>query len=292
MGFSGIRVALFYAVTHPAHALPRAPAARDAHPTMKTPAFRLTALALAFAAQGAVAYEYNVDLKNTGSTTAYDVAVVLDDNETITSTFDGYGSGTLAGLFYDVQTSHPAPNRTVIHWMNMNAADDAIPPGKTIHVGWSSQDCNSKVVDMYWTTKSHARLRDSVLHNVTHNQTYTTGRFPVIDLTNTLSTQSHVRVTDVRFAVVDSPLDLGALSTMNVDLMKSLRPVKQGSFVMAPGQSVRFEIPVNVRPGQSIITVYTTSDGVQGATANQGSSAVNFMQRPVGDGGGHGGGGC
>lgn len=282
---------LVFRVMSPAHALQRSPAAHGELPTMKTPAFRLSALALALATQGALAYEYNVDLKNTGTTTAYDVAVVLSGNETLASTFNGYQGGPLDGYFTDVQESHPASGDTIIHWMNIDGMDSPIPPGRTIHIGWSTQDCDSAVKDMYWTTKSHGRLSNSVLHNVTHNLTYVSGRPPIIDFNNVMEAQVAIRVRDVRFAVVDAPLKLEALSSVNAALMKSLRSVKEGAFVLAPGERVSFTVPVALKEGQSLITVYSTGDVLQGATSatNQGADSLHFMQRPVG-GGGHGNG--
>ncbi|WP_158623826.1 hypothetical protein [Corallococcus llansteffanensis] len=247
---------------------------------------------LALAAQSAAAYDKNVDLKNTGTTTAYDVAVVLNGTETVTATFDGYTYGPLIGHFTQRTVTPLASGDTVIHWMNIDGIDAPIPPGKTIHVGWSTSDCTSQVKDMYWTTKAHGRLRNSVILDVRNNLTYTTGGFPIIDLTNVLEAQVNIRIRDVRFVVVDSPLPLEALSTMNDKLMAQLRPVSEGSFVLSPGKSARFEIPVAVKEGQSLLTVYTTSpDEAQGAVSSlQSAEATHFMQRPVvGGGGGCGG---
>ncbi|MCY1032092.1 hypothetical protein OV207_11535 [Corallococcus sp. BB11-1] len=263
---------------------------------MKTFSFRMSALMLALAAQGATAFEYNVDLENTGTTTAYDIAVVLSGTENITRTFDGYTSGALAGRF-DAPTFTPtASGDTVIHWMNMDGWDAPIPPGKVIHVGWSSADCSSQIKDMYWTNKSHGRLRNSVIKNLTHNIVYTTGRFPDVVLTNHQAHDAAVLVRDVRFAVVDGALPLEALSSMNVELLQMLRPVKEGSFTVAPGQEVRLSVPVEVQPGQSLIAVWSTGgDEAQGAVSTpnavQGARALHFMQRPNNPGG-HDGSGC
>ncbi|RYZ42650.1 MAG: hypothetical protein EOO71_07015 [Myxococcaceae bacterium] len=264
---------------------------------MKTFGFRMSALMLALAAQGATAFEYNVDLQNTGTTTAYDVAIVLSGAETITRTFDGYSSGVLAGHFDPPTATPTSSGDTVIHWMNMDGVDAPIPPGKTIHVGWSSQDCASQIKDMYWTSKSHGRLRNSTIKNLTHNIVYNTGRFPDVVLTNTQAHDTAVLVRDVRFAVVDGSLPLEGLSSMNLELMQTLRPLKQGgTFVVAPGQQLRLQIPVEVQPGQSLIAVWTTGgDEAQGAVSTpdavQGARALHFMQRPNNPGG-HDGSGC
>lgn len=259
---------------------------------MKNFGLRMSALMLALAAQGASAYEKNIDLKNTGTTTAYDVAVVLTGPETITSTFDGYTYGPLIGYFTQRTVTPTASGDTVIHWMDIDGLNTPIPPGKTIHVGWTTSDCKSQVKDIYWTNKEHGRLRNSTILDVRNNITYSTGRFPVIDMTYVMEAPVNIRIQDVRFLVVDDALPLEALSTMNEELMARLQPVKEGSFVLAPGQSVRFELPVEVREGQSVLTVYTTSpDEAQGAVSSflQSAQAVHFLQRPVINNGGCGG---
>ncbi|MCP3139475.1 hypothetical protein [Pyxidicoccus xibeiensis] len=241
---------------------------------MRKIALRLSGLALLLGAQGAAAYDYNCDLTNAGGTTAYDIAVVLSGTENITSTFDGYSDGSfLHGHFHNVTHTPTAAGDTVIHWMNMEGNDSPIPPGKTIHVGWQSEDCKSTIKDMYWTDKYHRRIRGSVVHDTSHGIFYRDSRWPVLNLGNWLETRVPITVRNLRFAVVPRALPLAALASNNRELVASLRPVSDAAITLAPGQEVSVAIPAAVEPDQAVVAFFET--GLEGSAARVG----NFVQQ-------------
>ncbi|MBU8898616.1 hypothetical protein KRR26_23680 [Corallococcus sp. M34] len=253
---------------------------------MKSLGMKLSGLAFLLAAQGAAAYDYNVDLRNTGTTTAYDVAVVLDGAETVTNTFDGYGSGAWDGYFYDVSNQPTADGNTVIHWQNMWGNNSPIPPGDQIHVGWSTSDCHSTIKDMYWTSKTGGRIRGSVILNVSTGISYPTPTRPVIRFDHIYATEVAVRMelTNVRFAVVNQGLSLEGLTSANQELMAQLRPLGQGRFTLDPGQSISLDVPATVNAGQALVVVYDTGAtaakaGLAAAAASASSAlATHFTQ--------------
>ncbi|MFP2926820.1 hypothetical protein ACLESO_16790 [Pyxidicoccus sp. 3LG] len=247
---------------------------------MRKLALRLSGLALLLGAQSAAAYDFNCDLRNVGGTAAYDIAVVLEGSETITSTFDGYTYGALQGYFHDVTQTPTASGDTVIHWMNMEGNNSPIVPGKTIHVGWQTEDCKSTIKDMYWTDYFHNRIRGSVVHDTKHGIFYRDSRWPFLNLGNWMQTKVPVTVRNVRFAVVPQALPLSALASNNQELMARLSPPSDAVISLAPGQEVFVQIPVAVQPGQALVTFFET--GFEGSAARVGNFAqqVNVLNGP------------
>ncbi|WP_164011446.1 hypothetical protein [Pyxidicoccus trucidator] len=245
---------------------------------MRKIALRLSGLALLLGAQGAAAYDYNCDLRNTGSATAYDIAVVLDKSETVTATFNGYPSPSspLYGHFYNVTHTATASGDTVIHWMNMNNNDSPIVPGKTIHVGWSTADCHSTVKDMYWTDKNHRRIRGSVVNNLSWGITYRDSRWPVLDLGNIFQAKAAITLFNLRFAVLPQALPLEALSSDNRELLEVLRPLSDAPITVNPGERRSIPIPANVEPGQAVVAFYE----IAGDDAAPNAARIgNFVQQ-------------
>jgi hypothetical protein len=244
---------------------------------MRKLSLKLCGLALLVGAQGAYAYDYNCDLKNLSGRDAFDVAVVLNGSETVTSTFDGYNDGSwLQGHFYNVTKTPTAAGDTVIHWMNMEKNDSPIIPGKTIHVGWSTKDCKSTVKDMYWTGKDHQPLPGGVVQNTSWGITYYKSRFPFLSLGNAMDAKYPIVLRNLRFLVVDRPLPLEALASNNLELMAALQPVSDEPIVVEPGRQVNIPLPVEVAPGQAVIAFYESDEAAEFPSA---ARVGNFVQQ-------------
>lgn len=245
---------------------------------MRKTSLSLCGLALLLGAQGAYAYDYNCDLQNVGSRDAFDIAVVLSGSENVTATFNGYNDGSwLQGHFYQVTKTPTAAGDTVIHWMNMEGNDSPIPPGKTIHVGWSTADCKSTVKDMYWTDKNHGPLLGGVVRNTSWGITYYKSRFPYLSLGNAMDAKYPLAVRNLRFLVVDRALPLESLASNNQELMAALQPLSDERISVEPGRQVNIPLPVEVAPGQAVIAFYESD--VEAAQRPSAARVGNFVQQ-------------
>lgn len=213
-------------------------------------------LILALAVSPLAAYDCNIDIKNTGTQVAWDVAVVLEGIENITRTFDGYSTGRFQTL-----TKNTSGPNTVLHWEHPTGsiAGNGIDPNEIIHVGWSTTDQNSHVVDMYWTGEEGERLFGSNI------------RVTLAQIIGNRVTFSHafasagVDLRHIRYSIRPHRWDLPLLNPSNATLMASLRPLE--SFLhLEPGDVVTLTIPEAVPAGAAVTLVYEAgspdSDGL------------------------------
>lgn len=212
----------------------------------------LTALGLSAAAAG---YDVNKDLTNEGPP-AHDLAVVLSGGETVTDHFDGYTSGPYRGQFGSF-ASGPQGQNTLLRWTNFNdGGNNIIDTGQTIHVGWSTQDHSSNILDMYWTDASGNRIPGSVVHNITSGWRYESRRADV-QWEYEFNHGAPITIYQVYFAVLPLPVPLANLNRENRELDMALRPLPGGEqFVLTPGQERTLPIPVPVEPGQAVVLRY------------------------------------
>jgi hypothetical protein len=218
--------------------------------------------------------QVNKDLTNLGPA-AYDVAIVLAGQETITDWFDGHHSGPKVGWFDSRDVTQGA--NTIIHWQTFSDVDideadnnGQIDTNQTIHVGFSTADGDHKILDMYWTDPDGRRIPGSVVYDEDAHATYRGDRF-TWTWANELAEAAPVSVGNIRYAVLSEPLPLAQLNSENAVLADALRPLDPG-FVLAPGEQRAIELPVSVPAGSAVLTVYESSAPESGAVV------VNYIQ--------------
>jgi hypothetical protein len=203
-------------------------------------------LILALVVTPVAAYDCNIDIKNTGSQVAWDVAVVLEGIENITQTYDGYSTGR----FQTITKNTSGPN-TLLHWEHPigSIAGNGISTNEIIHVGWSTADQNSHVVDLYWTGQDGKRLLGSNI------------QITRADIIGNRVTFSHafasvgVDLRHIRYSIRPNRWDLPLLNPSNATLMASLRPLED--FIhLEPGDVVNLTLPEIVPAGSFITLVY------------------------------------
>ncbi|HKI05382.1 MAG TPA: hypothetical protein VKK31_25605 [Thermoanaerobaculia bacterium] len=229
----------------------------------------------------ASAVDINTDLYNLGPATAYDVAIVLEGFEQIDSTYDGWWP-YFANYHFRTFTKSYSGFNTVLHWENpydetqTPPVPTAIPPGTTIHVGYSTVDNTSKIIDMYWTDKNGGRILGGGIA-VVGGHIDQAG----VTFSNTLSGQ--ISISNIRYALVPTAVELADLTVRNAELMATLQPLPgPGGVTLDRGQSFRVNFPQPVPAGWAAIVVYDTNGGTAtGGTANGGNGAarsVTFVQ--------------
>jgi hypothetical protein len=231
----------------------------------------------------AAGYEVNKDLQNLGPD-AHDLAILLAGQETVTETFPGYppGGGYLEGKFHSISSGPSGPN-TLIHWQSFDGPGPVIKNGKKLHVGYSTADCSSRILDMYWTDPSGNRIPGSVVYNITSGWRYsTTGTFSLV-FENRFAAEATISIRNLRVAVWPQPFPLAELSNGNRALIASLQPVA-ASLDLRPGEERSATLPERVPEGSSVIAVYDV--------VGSGNDAVStdFVQMQAVPAGGCGGG--
>lgn len=221
------------------------------------PLFVLTA-ALALHVQ---AMDFNADIMNLGPATAYDIAIVLEGWEQIDDTYDG-DSAPYDKYHFRTFTKSYNGLSTVLHWEHpydetaSPPAPRSIPPGAEIHVGYSTPDDTSKVIDMYWTDAWGGRIFGGGI-------AITGGHIDVAGVTFHNSLSSRLSISNLRYATPNVPLRLDALNRWNSGLMQTLRPLPgPGGITLAPGQTIFVPFPQQILPGQPVIVVYDTTGPV------------------------------
>ena len=218
----------------------------------------LTTLVLSvILAAPAVAYDVNKDIKNLGPA-ADDLAILLSGAETVTQTFDGYGpGGCLPGHFGSVSNG-PSGSNTLIHWQKFSdGVDTKINTGQTIHVGYSTSDHSSHILDAWWTDLQGNRISGSVVFNITSGWTYRTAtrRFTLSFRNDFRAAAVPLVIRNIRVAVVTAPFPLAQLNRCNGALAAALQPIASG-FSLGPGQERIVELSQNVAPNAAVIAVY------------------------------------
>ena len=238
-------------------------------------------LSVALGVSPVLGYDVNKDLQNLGPD-AKDLTVILSGTETVSNHFDGYTSGSKQGRFGSFATGPTMPN-TEMRWRNFNdGTDDTIDTGQTIHIGWSTADHDSKVLDMYWTDGTGERIAGSVVYNTTTEWRYETKKQIVFVSWNNdfspgdLLPEETLTLSDVACVVRPTPIDLADLNTENSTLAAELdtAPLQLSTVVLAPGEEQSEEIPATVANGSAVVCRYgVTATG----TAAQSLDFVQFI---------------
>ncbi|HXU45859.1 MAG TPA: hypothetical protein VN783_10050 [Thermoanaerobaculia bacterium] len=177
-----------------------------------------TAARANIAGGGGAGIQCNYDLTNTGSKDAYDVAVVLKGNVSVSGFYNGiFGSPTVTVV----------GGNTVLHWAN--------PPGPVgkndkIHVGYTpvgTSDC--PVIDIYWTDASGNRIPTSFVGTAWNHTTGTS-----VTITN--RSFGNILISDVQYACQSAPLPLDALNATNEYLAQAMVPIA-GTFTLGAGET-------------------------------------------------------
>ncbi len=220
------------------------------------------------------AYDVNKDITNLGPT-ADDVAVILSGPETVTAQFNGYSSGSKQGQFGSFAHG-PSGANTKLHWQNFtDGGNNRIDTNQTIHIGWSTADRSSSILDMYWTDASGNRIPGSVVYNVTTQWTYETATGQVIlQWTNPYNVP--LSFFDVFFEITPTPVPLEELNLENTLLNDRLQLLPQGQqFTLPPAGTMSLPLPIMLPPDANIILRYRV-DG-----QNNMAQTIDFVQFPV-----------
>jgi hypothetical protein len=202
---------------------------------MARPLVYVTILVSILGTSTAAATTCNLDWRNTGTQTAYDLALVLPGLKTITQWYDG--THGIDDVFSTSSVTQSGGN-TTLHWTGPATSIPPDPHGTSpqVHVGWTTSDntCPQKVTG-YWTDQNGNAIPGSFIAVVVHHLTATQ-----FTITNTLG--SAITISSVRFAYVSSPVSLPDLNRGNQSLVNQLQTLSSGG-LLQPGQGLRVPIP-------------------------------------------------
>lgn len=212
-------------------------------------ALAISSIFVGLLASSAQAYDVNKDLRNLGPA-AHDVAVVLAGAETVTGHYDGYPSGHFSSF-----AQGPSGANWLLRWQNFwDGVDNKIDNNQLIHIGWTTADHSSSIIDMYWTNQFGKRIPGSIVYNITSGWTYETSvRNCAAIWDHNFATRSPISISNIRFALNSRPYPLEDLNAQNSMLMRALRPLRKG-FALQPGRQISLPIPES--HGMSVVLVY------------------------------------
>jgi hypothetical protein len=212
-------------------------------------------------------YCINKDFTNTGKVNAFDIAILITGQQVINSTFNGFAPGPIkgtnlvsAGIFSNFSAIFQGANE-LLHWQNLNQANQPIVPGAFVHVGWCTSSPNN-MVNVFWTDVNGNQLPGSVIQE--------TGTEPtggnVLQWQNLFATGTNPAIVgNVQFALVGSPFTLDQLNAGNTQLAAELQPLPgPATFQIPPGGTVTEPVP-GAGPGQWIVVVYNVNGNGSGA---------------------------
>lgn len=208
-------------------------------------------LLVSFSIASAQRWDWNKDLYNWGTETAYDLAVILDGKSPVDWHFDGYDAH-----YFGEFTSYPIAGYTCLHWTSPN---NPVKVGQMAHVGAGGPDGNLKIIDMYWTDEHGNRLSKSVVWNATSSVRFENGE-AVFCLTNLIDIPAApdgepwadprpINIVDLRFVILDAPVPLENLNAENTELNDAMHPLVEEALLLAPGEEMQIPVPVDVAPG-------------------------------------------
>lgn len=239
----------------------------------------IAALLVSFSIASAQRWDWNKDLYNWGTETAYDLAVILDGKSPVDWTYDGYASHHFDGF-----SSYPIAGYTCLHWTNPN---NPVEVGQMAHVGAGGPDGNLNIIDMYWTDAFGNRLPKSVVWNATSHMRFENGE-ATLCLTNLIEIAAvpddeawanprPINVVDLRFVVLPSPVPLENLNAANTELEDMLVPLVEEALVLAPGEELQIPVPVDVAVGSfAVFSWRNLAEAVEGSDLTEARDWAQF----------------
>jgi len=216
-----------------------------------------------------MAYDVNKDLRNIGGQPAHDLGVVLSGQESVINHYDGYYERRFGAFAWG-----PSGPNTLLRWQNViePGGNGQIDPGEVVHVGWSTADHSSNVLDMYWTDASGNRIPGSKIYNITTDWTYETAGLLVISFENIFTTewgeQQPIHIMEVALGMFPQPWPLELLNARNTELNMMLQPLPGGEhIVILPGQRFDLTVPMPIPPGAAVVLRYRVTGPADAAEA-------------------------
>jgi hypothetical protein len=192
-------------------------------------------LAAVLGASTAAATTCNIDLRNTGTTTAYDLALILPGLKTINQWYNG---GCTDDIFSSATSTQTGGN-TILHWTNPQAPIPSDPHGTSpqVHVGWTTTDntCPQQITG-YWTDQNGNQISGSFLVTVVDHAAAN-----MVSIANT--TSAPLTVSNVRYGVFSAPVSLAELNRCNQTLAANLTTIYSGSIEVKPGGVLNIPVP-------------------------------------------------
>jgi len=220
----------------------------------------VTILVAIMGSSAALATTCNIDWRNTGTQTAYDLALVLPGLKTITQWYNG--TSGLDDVFSSASATQSGGN-TILHWTNPATSIPPDPHGTSpqVHVGWTTSDstCPQRITG-YWTDQNGNAIPGSFVALVVHHLAVTE-----LSFTNTLS--STITIANVRFAYVSSPVSLPDLNRGNQTLAGELTTISSGGTLNA-GQVLHIPLPNPPCYECPVVVNYQCSGGGLSAVAD------------------------
>lgn len=194
----------------------------------------ITMLAAILGASAAAATTCNIDLRNTGTQTAYDLALVLPGQQTINQWYNG--TSGCDDVFSTNSTTQSGGN-TILHWTNPASPIAGGASSPQVHVGWTNSDntCPSTITG-YWTDQSGNQISGSFVGIVVDHVSSTEATF-----TNTLA--SSITIAAVRYAHLASAISLSALNRCNQALVAQLQSISADPVTLKPGDVLHVPLP-------------------------------------------------
>ncbi|HVR08014.1 MAG TPA: hypothetical protein VMW75_08185 [Thermoanaerobaculia bacterium] len=195
----------------------------------------ITILAAILGSSTGMATTCNLDWRNTGTQTAYDLALVLPGLKTITQWYDGTPGHDDV---FSATSATQAGGNTTLHWTSPTTPIAPDPSGTSpqVHVGWTTSDKTCpQLVTGYWTDQNGNAIPGSFVAVVVDHLTASE-----LSITNSLG--STITISNVRFAYVSSPVSLPDLNRSNQGLVSQLQTLSSGGSLGA-GQTLHVPIP-------------------------------------------------
>ncbi len=197
-------------------------------------AFAILAMVLG-GASAAQATTCNIDLRNTGTQTAYDLALILPGTRTVNQWYNGGCNNDIFSTATYTQTG----GNTILHWTNPQTPIVPDPTGTLpqVHVGWTTTDnyCPPTIVG-YWTDQNGNQISGSFVATVVDHLTGT-----AVSIPNGLSVP--ITISNVRYGVFSAPVSLPELNACNQTVVGNLKTIYSGSIVLNPGAALTLPVP-------------------------------------------------
>ncbi len=237
-----------------------------------------------FCVSGAFAYDVNKDITNICAP-AWDLTVVLAGIENVTNHYDGNVVPPNQGIFNNFAVGIVGGNTQLRWWNFFDGINNVVDPQQIIHVGWTTQDHSSNVIDMYWTGPGDERLQIPPDYNITIDWTKTAPQAFIVTWNNIFAPAGWpivpITIANVNFAVLPGAVPLALLNAQNAALAALFVPLPGGvNFVVPPFPvpGVTLPIPAVVPVGSVVVVRYDVT--APGSSCMIATDYVQFKNDP------------